>query len=562
MPAIYWAIISTLAGVVIAQGNSSTLFSAAKLFSGEPSPIVNLSYAQYRGVQDDKTNTSNYLGIPYAKASRFDHSQLFEQKLGDVQDVVDYGPACPQHNIVSAFAPSDLGLGLVGGFIESLPFFQKILKQDEDCLYINIQRPQDESLKGLPVLAWIHGGAFEAGSSTALGAESTAVTGIFYQGASIIKRSIEMGQPILFASFNYRLAHFGFTASREFEEAGLLNLGFEDQRNALRWIQKHIASFGGDPNKVTIMGESAGSWSVSGHLVANDGDNEGLFRAAMGLSGGPVKVDGPERQQGTFDDMGFRSLASAWTLRPDGKFFIQSPDKLAAAGRIANVPVLYGDMRDEGTLFSLINQLNLTTTEDIKEYFKTYWWPAVTEQQLNRLMELYPQDPTKGSPYGTGLLYAIPPQYKRLSSLIGDYSFEAQRRALLQKVAAPKWNYLIEASIPLRGAGNTILGPLIGAGDIPILGSFHGVDAALYWFNTLPDTISLNSHHLLGVLVSFVNHLDPNKHKMDGFPSWPQWDGENKKTMRFRERGPSIIIDDYREKSISYINEIGDSLRI
>lgn len=51
------------------------------------------------------------------------------------------------------------------------------------------------------------------------------------------------------------------------------------------------------------MGESAGSWSVSGHLVANNGDNEGLFRAAMGLSGGPLKVDGPERQQGMFDDM-------------------------------------------------------------------------------------------------------------------------------------------------------------------------------------------------------------------------------------------------------------------
>ncbi|KAH0593279.1 hypothetical protein MHUMG1_09001 [Metarhizium humberi] len=538
--------------------------------------------------------------IPYAKAPRFDHSQLFNQNLGGVQDASDYGPACPQHNIVSAFAPSDLGLGLVGGFIESLPFFQKILKQDEDCLYINIQRPQNESLEGLPVLAWIHGGGFELGSSSAVGLETTAVTGIFYQGANIVKRSIDMGQPVVFASFNYRLAHFGFTASREFDEAGLLNLGFEDQRNALRWIQKHIASFGGDPNKVTIMGESAGSWSVSGHLVANNGDNEGLFRAAMGLSGGPLKVDGPERQQGMFNDMvrfvgcdsaadkinclrkapyekiyqhmqtitrkdsliGFRSLASAWTLRPDGKFFPQSPDKLAAAGRIANVPVLYGDMRDEGTLFSLINQLNLTTTADIKEYFKTYWWPAVTEQQLNRLMELYPQDPTKGSPYGTGLLYAIPPQYKRLSSLIGDYSFEAQRRALLDKVAAPKWNYLIEASIPLRGAENTILRPLIGAGDIPILGSFHGADVALYWFNTLPDTISLNSHHLLGVLVSFVNHLDPNRHEMDGLPNWPQWDGQNKKTMRFRERGPDIMTDDYREMGINYINEIGDSLRI
>lgn len=129
-----------------------------------------------------------------------------------------------------------------------------------------------------------------------------------------------MGKPIVFVSINYRLNDLGFSASREMKEAGLLNLGFEDQRNGLKWIQKYIshvstksslakcmnvclhrAVWGGGPQKVTIMGESAGSWSVSGHLVANNGDNEGLFRGAVGISGGPVKVDGPERQQGTFD---------------------------------------------------------------------------------------------------------------------------------------------------------------------------------------------------------------------------------------------------------------------
>jgi carboxylesterase type B len=103
-----------------------------------------------------------------------------------------------------------------------------------------------------------------------------------------------MGQPMVVASINYRLAHFGFTASKEFEDAGLLNLGFEDQRNALHWIQKHISKFGGDPTKVTIMGESAGSISVIQHL---------LYHAAIAMSGGPLKLEGPSRQQPLFDDL-------------------------------------------------------------------------------------------------------------------------------------------------------------------------------------------------------------------------------------------------------------------
>lgn len=81
-------------------------------------------------------------------------------------------------------------------------------------------------------------------------------------------------------------------------------------------------------------------------------------------------------------------------------------------------------MKDEGTLFSLITQLNVTTDAGFKEYFKTIWWPSASDAQLDQLMTLYPNDATQGSPYDTGILNAITPQYKRLASLIGDYSFQ------------------------------------------------------------------------------------------------------------------------------------------
>jgi acetylcholinesterase len=404
---------------------------------------------------------------------------------------------------------------------------------------------------------------------------------VFYQGANIVKRSVEDGKPVLFTSINYRLHNFGFTASKEFEQAGLLNLGLEDQRVAMKWIQKNIKAFGGDPTKVTIMGESAGSWSVTAHLVANEGNNEGLFRAA---------VDGPERQQALFDDMvnyvgcsgasdkitclrqapyakifehantvnnffGFRSLASAWTLRPDGKFLTESPDKLVAAGKIANVPILYGDMENEGTLFCLFNQLNITTTELVKDYFKTYWWPKVSEQQLDRLMELYPETidnyPADGFP-----------QYERLSALVGDYSFEAQRRSLLAKHRAPKWNYHTKFTVPLSVVGDSLVGKLLArlkVTNIPILGSFHASDVFFYFFGTIPDTISNNSRHLMGSLVHFVHDLDPNHSEI---PNWPQWDSGNLETMHFQEEGLELITDNYRKEGMDYINQIKDNIRI
>lgn len=324
--------------------------------------------------------------------------------------------------------------------------------------------------------------------------------------------------------------------------------------------------------------------------VANNGDNEGLFRGAVGISGGPVKVDGPERQQGLFDDLvsyvgcdsasdkvaclrqapyakifehantvnnffGFRSLASAWTIRPDGKFITESPDKLAAAGKIANVPVMYGDMENEGTLFSLFNQVNITTTELVKDYFKTYWWPNVTDDQLDKLMTLYPE---------TGENYPVDglPQYQRLASIIGDYSFETQRRSLLSKVTANKWNYYTKFSVPTSDLGDTAVGKLLGdlgATDIPILGSFHASDVFFNFFATIPTSVSLNSRHLQGALVSFTHGLDPNHSEL---PNWPQWDSADLQTMHFQESGPELIKDDYRSEEMAYINEIGDTLRI
>lgn len=100
-----------------------------------------------------------------------------------------------------------------------------------------------------------------------------------------------MGMPIMFASFNYRLGVFGMMTGSAIRRANVTNLGSHDQRQALAWIQENIGAFGGDPSRVTVMGESAGALSIGYHLLAYKGRDDGLFSAAMTQSGGPFSVD-------------------------------------------------------------------------------------------------------------------------------------------------------------------------------------------------------------------------------------------------------------------------------
>lgn len=211
--------------------------------------------------------------------------------------------------------------------------------RSEDCLSINVQAPIGAT-KGdkLPVVIWIYGGAFEVGSPFTAFSETDVVRGTApnYNIGGLVRTSVDLGQPIIGVSANYRLNAFGFSASKEMEEAGLLNLGLEDQRVAMQWVQEHISDFGGDPNQVVIMGESAGSWSVAAHLLWDDGEgSDDLFNGAMALSGGPVMVEGAERAQPVFDHMVGRTGCT------------NAPDKIACL-KVADFDDIMTAVNEEG----------------------------------------------------------------------------------------------------------------------------------------------------------------------------------------------------------------------
>jgi carboxylesterase type B len=141
-----------------------------------------------------------------------------------------------------------------------------------------VHRPKG-SKKGdkLPVLFWIFGGGFELGWN------------FMYPGSIWVEESIKQGQPIIVVTSNNRVGGYGFMGGKELLADGSTNLGLLDQRLGLEWVADNIEAFGGDPDKVTIWGESAGSISVFSHMVAYDGNNtykgKPLFRAAIMNSG-------------------------------------------------------------------------------------------------------------------------------------------------------------------------------------------------------------------------------------------------------------------------------------
>ncbi|KJA16248.1 hypothetical protein HYPSUDRAFT_219571 [Hypholoma sublateritium FD-334 SS-4] len=518
-------------------------------------PTVKLDNGTFTGITAG--GVSQFLGIPFAQPPVGNlRLQLPQPNLpyNDAFLATTFGPACPQQNINLPLPP-----GLASEAVDMLTNLgvNVAFPFAEDCLMINIVTPATTTAKSkLPVVLWLYGGGFEKGTASFP----------LYDGSVIVERSILLDMPVIYASINYRVSAFGFLASQEVKDAGVGNLGLQDQRQAMRWIQKYISAFGGDPSKVTIWGESAGAISVALHMVANGGNAEGLFRAAFMESGSALPVgditDGQphydalvqqtgcagsndtlqclrelpfdsfkeamDMSPGIFD---FQSLNLAWPPRADGVFLTDHPQKLVQEGIIANVPFVSGDCDDEGTLFSL-STLNITTEEEFQDYVQNTLLQGlgVTDVEIAQLAALYPSDLTQGSPYGTGVTDALSPQYKRLASLQGDLIFQAPRRFLLQNRAGKQTAF---AFLSQRFK------------TLPILGSMHVTDLLNVY----------GGEELTNYLVRFVTTLNPN-----GFGNvlWPQYTLQSPTLLTFLDGVDPITFtqDTFREQQIAFLNNL------
>jgi len=316
------------------------LASAARIAAAAASPALSTSGGSLQGIERD--GVVAYLGIPYAVppvgALRWRPPQGLPHWSG-IRVADHYGNDCLQVRR----APSP----------EQRP-------ASEDCLYLNVWAPARTGTALLPVIVWVHGGGFFAGSGSQP----------LYDGADLARRGVVV------VNLNYRLGRFGFFAhpalARESPEGPIGNYGLLDQIAALKWVVENIAAFGGDSRNVTLCGQSAGGASVS-YLMASP-YARGLFQKAVIESGifrgAPETLEQAEaaaqeaaRAWGAADAniTALRNLSSLQVLSvgPAGRVgpmidgHVVPEDVMAAfaAGRVAHVPLLIGSNSYESGFF-------------------------------------------------------------------------------------------------------------------------------------------------------------------------------------------------------------------
>lgn len=377
-----------------------------------------------------------FLGVPFTQSPigdlRFRHPQSYQSKYA-AYDATKQPASCP------GYAGFDVGIG----------------PMSEDCLYLNIIRPSGPSYgeEKLPVLVWIYGGGFDAGG----------VADPRFNMSYMVRQSSLMGRPVIAVALNYRVGGWGFLASKEVLADSSANIGLYDQRMALRWVQENIDAFGGDASRVTIWGESAGAFSVGYQLMAFDGENDGLFRAAMmdsgtalgqptqnateiGLAGGfQMQYDNVTATVGCSNAtdslqclraVEYQRLFDAfepqvYTPVIDGDFIRRRPSTSFAEGKFANAAVLLGANTDEGTASFWGPRGTLNTSADVAEYIGALNGGGLNgSSAVDELLLLYPDDPAAGCPFNTGEERFVEQgyMYKRGAAIATDQNIHAGRR--------------------------------------------------------------------------------------------------------------------------------------
>ncbi|MFF1610268.1 carboxylesterase/lipase family protein [Amycolatopsis sp. NPDC058278] len=458
---------------------------------------VTVTQGQLQGKTD--FDSRQFLNIPYAApptgALRFRPPQPPSSWPG-VRDATRQGNICPQ----------------------SLPFGNV----SEDCLVLNVITPPAAKSTNLPVMVWLHGGAYTLGS-----------------GAGYDPKPLVTKGDVIVVTVNYRLGSFGYLAlpGLATESGTTGNYGVLDQQAGLRWIRDNIAAFGGNPRNVTIFGESAGGHSVCMQLISPTAAD--LFHKAISESGGCVgtalgpaplntaysvgdsfakKVGCPDAaaQVACLRGKPMNELIKAqgealplqaelsWTPTIDGKVIKEPTRDAVAAGRYNRVPMISGTNKNEGNLFVALGwhlgKLRRPTATELETEIRARAGSVTPE-----LLAAYrPEAPDNAD--------------AAMSGVITDGAFACPNESLVRTMTSQPGQAVYQYEFADPHPPYSFLDPLMPLED------FHSAEL-FYLFGTvqgLPSLLDLRqnrlSQQMIGYWTEFATTGNPNG---PGHPAWP-----------------------------------------
>ncbi|KAI9368166.1 Alpha/Beta hydrolase protein [Aspergillus egyptiacus] len=472
---------------------------------------------------------------------------------GTVIDATREGAWCPQ------------GTG------DILPFTSKVTNISENCLSLRIARPAGTQHDAkLPVVVWIHGGGHALGSAS----------DILYEPDGLVKLAAADRLPLVYVGINYRLGLFGFATSRAMIEQKDTNAGLRDQRAALEWVRDNIEAFGGDPNRVTVVGQSVGASDIGLQLTAFGGDRDVPFQRAVMMSGGPglnfnshpdlvarhtaaiaqqVGCGGNQDLQTLeclrgvpFEQLTNLSVTASREARPpfgegyfyptiDHDFLYDRPSQLSRAGKVAKgIPLIASWVTNDGAWYAAPT----TATDD--EVLRSFGlWLQLSEPTKKNLLQLYPlegfQHMVKPEHEGR-----ISPQYYRAAQMNRDIWFTCP-------VLDFTWQYVktggTDASqVRLYEFNATRYTPVFDAMGVPMWGVAHLSDIPYFFYNDHLVAGADNSDSQLALardfsrtIIQFVHGAAAADGAEERLQAWPPAFAEHDLSTSSLDDGPSSI---------------------
>lgn len=454
------------------------------------------------GVLDSISGINVFKGIPYA-----------EPPVGDLRWTAPI-PVKPWDGILSCkeFRASPVQIFPEPIYVWSEEFLIPEEPISEDCLYLNIWTGAKSVKEKRPVVVWVHGGGFTSGSGSVP----------IYDGKAMAKKGV------VFVNINYRLGVFGFLAhpelSQESPDHSSGNYGLMDQIAAIQWVKNNIAAFGGDPNKITISGQSAGSASVV--FLSASPLTKGLFQQVIAQSGAGLLSRSPSSSPMALDylqeaelhgkaiekELGLSSIKEmremdAFDLQDavkgrfqpivDGYVLEQSVTKTYLEGKAHPIKLLTGWNQDDGVVIG-----GYESAEDFRKRIENSW-----ESNAGQLLEFYPSDQD-------------------------SISAHSQRR-LQRDIAFGAQNYTLAELIDQQGNDVFVyrFARKIPTGTGPEYGAFHTGEVPyayenLSYVNRPFTEVDWNlADQMASYWANFIKTGNPNG---DGLLKWPKYSTSNK----------------------------------